>query len=63
MSFSLVKLLQSYREAAVTEREKGHAAAQFIVGVMYNIGERVPQDSGEEARWYRLATDQGHAAA
>jgi uncharacterized protein len=43
--------------------DKGHAAAQFNVGVMYATGRGVAQDNGEAMTWYRSAAEQGHAAA
>jgi TPR repeat protein len=30
---------------------------------MYDLGEGVPQDLAEAARWYRAAADQDHASA
>lgn len=43
--------------------EKGVAAAQFILGVMYDNGHGVPRDYAEALKWYRLAANQGHARA
>ncbi len=43
--------------------EQGHAKAQFNLGVMYTLGEGVPQDDKEAVRWYRLAAEQGVARA
>ena len=44
--------------------EQGDATAQFNLGVMYaNGGEGVPEDDAEAVRWYRLAAEQGYAAA
>ena len=43
--------------------ERGDARAQFRLGVMYTMGQGVPQDDKEAARWYRLAATQGYAAA
>ena len=43
--------------------EQGNAEAQFSLGVAYDTGQGVAQDSAEAARWYRLAADQGHASA
>lgn len=36
-----------------------NAAAQFSLGVMYDLGRGVSQDDVEAARWYRKAADQG----
>ncbi len=38
--------------------EQGHAKAQFNLGVMYQRGEGVPQDSAEALAWYRKAAGQ-----
>jgi TPR repeat protein len=37
--------------------------AQYNLGTCYANGTGVVQDSGESARWYRLAADQGDATA
>ena len=42
---------------------KGHARAQANLGVMYQKGWGVAKDYAEALRWYRLAADQGFAAA
>ena len=43
--------------------EQGNVEAQFSLGVAYDAGQSVAQDSAEALRWYRLAADQGHASA
>ncbi len=43
--------------------ERGHADAQFNLGVMYNNGEGVPEDDIEAVKWYRKAAEQGNALA
>ena len=43
--------------------EAGDAVAQFNLGVMYDIGDGVPQDYAEAVKWYRLAAEQGYVAA
>lgn len=48
-----------YRQAA----EQGDAAAQALVGGMYLVGEGVPRDFAEAAKWYRKAAEQGNADA
>ena len=40
--------------------ESGDSEAQFELGGMYDIGDGVPPDSTEAAKWYRLAAEQGH---
>jgi len=42
---------------------KGDAAAQFNLGVMYDEGDGVPEDDAEAVKWYRKAADQGLAEA
>src|SRR5260221_5360588 len=39
--------------------DQGKAAAQYILGVMYQRGQGVPQDYAEAMKWYRKAADQG----
>ena len=39
----------------------GHAQAQFWLGHLYTIGEGVPVDDTQAARWFTLAAVQGHA--
>ncbi len=39
--------------------KQGNAKAQHNLGVMYEIGEGVPQDFAEAVKWYRKAADQG----
>ena len=43
--------------------EQGNAEAQFSLGVAYDTGQGVAQDSAEALRWYRLAADQGPTEA
>ncbi|MDX1486184.1 MAG: tetratricopeptide repeat protein [Alphaproteobacteria bacterium] len=42
---------------------KGHAAAQFNLGLMHDLGQGVARDYAAAARWYRKAADQGFASA
>lgn len=42
---------------------KGHAASQYILGLMYKEGNGVPKDYKEAVKWSRLAADQGYADA
>ena len=42
---------------------QGDAKAQYNLGVMYDVGERVTQDDKEAVRWYTLAAEQEHAKA
>ena len=43
--------------------EQDDADAQYMLGVMYEEGDGVPQDAAEAVRWYRRAAEQGHADA
>jgi|TARA_B110000967_G_scaffold6241_1_gene6254 TPR repeat protein len=43
--------------------KQGDADAQFNLGIMYDIGEGVPENNAEAVKWYRKAADQGHAKA
>ena len=43
--------------------ERGMAAAQSNLGLMYSRGQGVPQDNPTAAYWYRMAADQGLAVA
>ena len=43
--------------------EQGVAEAQFLLGVMYDKGQGVPQDYAEAVGWYRKAAEQGYAKA
>jgi TPR repeat protein len=51
--------LPHLREAA----EQGRAEAQFLLGLMSERGQGVPQDDGQAADWYGRAAEQGHAGA
>lgn len=47
-----------------TQAERGDAAAQFTLAVLYNRGDGgVARDMIEAARWYRKAAEQGHMVA
>ncbi len=41
--------------------EKGHAEAQFYIGLMYLEDIGVPKDYAEAFKWFRRAAEQGHA--
>lgn len=51
--------LAEFRAAA----DQGLADAQYNLGLMYGLGQGVPQDYQQAALWYRKAADQGHALA
>ncbi len=52
----------SFKQLAV-EAEKGSAAAQNNLAVMYATGEGTRQDYTQAAKWYQKAGEQGHAVA
>ncbi len=43
--------------------KQGHADAQFHLGLMYNKGKGVPQNSAKALKWARKAARQGHFLA
>ena len=43
--------------------EQGDAIAQSILGTKLDLGEGVPEDDAEAARWWRLAAEQGEVEA
>ena len=43
--------------------ERGHAAAQYNLGVMFESGQGVPQDYAQALYWYRKAANQGDPSA
>lgn len=57
--YSVTQQLQRLREDA----DEGSAMAQFVLGAMYHLGEVVPQDYTESAKWISRAADQGFVVA
>ncbi len=43
--------------------EKGMAAAQYKLGVMYENGQGVPRDLAAAEKWYALAAEKGYSIA
>ncbi len=43
--------------------KKGYAPAQLYLGMMYALGQGVPQDYSEALKWFSLAAEQGEAQA
>jgi TPR repeat protein len=43
--------------------ERGDAAAQYKLGLMYGEGEGVARDDAQAVAWYRKAAGQGYALA
>ena len=50
-------------KATKIEAEQGDSVAQTLLGVMYALGQGVPQDNVEAVKWYRKAAEQGVATA
>jgi len=57
--YSAADLLQRLNQDA----DQGSPLAQYVLGVMYQLGEAVPQDNTEAVKWLRRAADQGLAVA
>ena len=43
--------------------EQGYAPVQYNLGICYELGEGVPQDHEQAAKWYRKAAEWGYAPA
>jgi TPR repeat protein len=43
--------------------EQGNAGAQYVLGVMYDLGQGVPEDDQTAVKWWTLAAEQGQADA
>lgn len=78
IAFSSAPVLASYQKGAqlylkkeyknaygelLPAAETGHALAQFMIAVMYDIGHYVKKDGKTAAEWYRKASEQGHPDA
>ena len=50
-------------EELLRRAQSGNAQAQFELGLMYDEGEIVDQNSSEAVKWYRKAAQQEHAGA
>ena len=47
----------------IARAKAGQAEAQYILGVLYYLGQGVPQDFVQAANWYRKAAEQGGVEA
>ena len=54
---------KSYLRLTRSLADRGDAAAQYNLGIMYENGRGVRKDDAEAVRWYRKAADQGHLEA
>jgi hypothetical protein len=43
--------------------EQGHAESQYVLSILYDAGQGLPQDDAQAANWERKAAEQGHAYA
>lgn len=53
------RAISEFRDQAV----RGHAGAQFMLGVLYFYGKGVVRDDGVAAAWFHKAALKGHAGA
>jgi TPR repeat protein len=51
---------ETERMALIAEAEKGSPVAQYRLGMMYYIGNVIPQDYDEAAKWFHLSAEQGY---
>jgi len=47
----------------IPSAEQGDIDAQSFLGLMYSLGQGVPQDSRTAVKWYTLAAEQGNVSA
>lgn len=50
-------------QIATSEAEDGDAAAQTLLGVIYDTGSGIPQDEQKAAQWYQIAAENGNPQA
>jgi len=59
-----IKAEAEAQEAALrSEAEQGDATAQLRLGMMYYIGNVIPQNYDEAAKWFRMAAEQANPEA
>ena len=54
---------QNELRALQASAKQGDANSQYLLGLMYDNGDGVPENDREEVKWYKLAAEQGHADA
>jgi hypothetical protein len=59
---TMTKFSDLYKKT-LKKAEAGNAEAQYYIGLMYAVGEDVPQDYKEAVKWYTKAAEQGHTKA
>ncbi len=50
-------------DQTLEKAQRGDAGAQFYLGMMYELGEGVPENDMEAVKWYRMAAKQGFSMA
>ena len=50
-------------DALRRDAERGDPAAEYKLGLAYDVGVGAPQDLAQAAAWYERAAEQGHAGA
>jgi len=62
--WSRLKLMsQTEFKELMAKAQSGDAAAQYQVGLAYEMGRHVPKDSNEAARWWLESAEQGYPPA
>ncbi len=55
--------LSAIHVAAEDLESDRRAETMYLLGLKYSLGEGVPQDRSDAAKWYRRAAESGHAGA
>ena len=59
----MYKIFRAFFKIQKPLAKLGDVVAQADVGLMYELGQGVPQDYAEAVKWYRLAAEQGDVGA
>ncbi len=54
---------ESIKILKIKAEQEGNTDAQFLLGMMYELGASVPQSNEDAVKWYRMAAEQGNAEA
>src|SRR5215472_1322536 len=63
ISARLRLMTQTEFQELMTKAQSGDAAAQYQVGLAYDMGKHVARDSNEAARWFEKSAEQGYPPA
>ena len=63
LASALPATAQTFEKFVAALAEEGDVSAQTLLGHMYRVGDGVPQDDAEAARWFRRAAERGDASA